>query len=723
MPTLRTTFSESWHKVAALSPRLRTTVQVFRQQYRGETWHVARDAANNQHFRLNESGYRFTALLDGRRTVAEAWNLCNEALGDDAPTQNEVIQLLGQLNAANLLHGELPADAGILFRRFRTRVRREIQGRLASILFARIPLLDPNYFLNRWVWLFGRLFTPVGSLAIATLLALALATLAGRMDALYSGTSAVLSQDNLPWLYLCFVLTKVLHEFGHGFACKRFGRQNGSGGDVHEMGVMLLVFTPVPYVDASSAWTFRSKWQRIAVGSAGMCLEFALAGAAAIVWANTSDGTLTHALAYNVLFVSGVSTFLFNANPLLRYDGYYILSDLLEIPNLALRSRQYLYYIVKRYVWGVKGVINPAGRGERYWLLFYAVASTVYRVFIGVFIILFIADKLFFVGALLAIGAIVTWVFVPLTTLMRYLATSGELARVRRRAVNSTGALFGGAVLFICLIPVPDHLRADGVVEPRRLAVVYAATDGFIRSAAASGSPAGGSGTTLVEADNPHLDAALKALSAERRRTYVRRNWAMRDSDVAALQVFNEQIEALDDQIKRRRDDLDALRVRPPFDGTWISPAIAHMIGVYVRRGDPLGMVADLTDYRIRATADQYAAAILMNDARNTVEIRGRSRPDIQWRGTIDEIYPAGHQQLPSQALGVLAGGNVDVSADDPSGRKSADPFFEIRIDPDGTSPLFTGQRVVVRFDLPAKPLAMQWWRSIAQLIQKRFRV
>ncbi|NOT02313.1 MAG: hypothetical protein HOP29_17030 [Phycisphaerales bacterium] len=723
MPTLRTTFSESWHKVAALTPRLRTTVHIYRQQYRGETWHVARDTANNQHFRLNDPGYRFVALLDGRRSVADAWNLCNEALGDKAPTQNEVIQLLGQLNAANLLHGELPIDAGMLFRRYRTRVRREIQGRLSSILFARIPLLDPNHFLGRWVWLFGRLFTPLGAMAVAVVLIVALATLASHQSALYSGTSAVLSQDNLPWLYLCFVLTKVLHEFGHGFACKRFGRRNGSGGDVHEMGVMLLVFTPVPYVDASSAWTFRSKWQRIAVGAAGMCVEFLLAGTAAIVWANTSDGTLTHALSYNVLFISGVSTFLFNANPLLRYDGYYILSDLLEIPNLALRSRQYLYYLVKRHAWGVKGAINPGGGGERYWLFSYAVASTVYRVFIGVFIILFIADKLFFVGALLAVGAIVTWVLVPLVTLVRYLATSGELSRVRRRAINSTAIAFGVSLIFICLVPAPDHLRADGIVEPRRMAFVYAGADGFIRSAAASGASVRQTETLLVETENRQLAAALDALAADKRRTEVRRKWALRDSEVAALQVFNEQNAALDDQIRRREDDLTSLRVFPPFDGTWISPEIRDLIGVYVRQGDPLGMVADVTDYRIRATADQYAAALLMTDASGRVEIRGRSRPDIQWRGTVAEIYPAGQHQLPSQSLSVLAGGNVEVSADDPTGRKSADPFFEIRIDVDGTQSLFTGQRVVVRFDLPAKPLALQWWRSIEQLIQKRFRV
>lgn len=722
MSTLRTTFSESWHKAAHLSPRLRTTVHLYRQHYRGQMWYVAQDSANNQHFRLSDSGYQFIALLDGRRRVAEAWDLCNERLGDRAPTQNEVIQLLGQLYVANLLHCELPGDSEMLFRRYGKRVRREIRGRLSSILFAKIPLLDPNHFLERWVWLFGRAFTGLGGAAIVTLLILGLMNLAGRADALYDHAAGVLSQDNLPWLYLCFVVTKILHEFAHGFACKRFGKLNGSGGDVHEMGVMLLVFTPVPYVDASSAWTFRSKWQRIVVGAAGMLVEFALAGAAAVVWANTSEGTLTHSLAYNVIFISGVSTLLFNANPLLRYDGYYILCDLLEIPNLSLRGRQYLYYLVRRYLWGVKTAIPPATARERYWLFVHAIASAVYRAVVCVFIILFIADKLFFVGALLAAGALITWVFVPALSLIRFLAAGDELARVRRRAVWTTGVSVFGVLAALCLIPAPDHLRAEGIVEPRRMALIHARADGFLHRAAPSGALAKNAVTPLVEAKNPELVTEHAALSAQRQSTMIRKHWALREANVSALQVFEEQSSALADQITRTEQQLSALTVLPPFDGTWISPEMEHGMGRYVRRGDPLGLVADLHDFRIRATADQYTVALLLTEAKPEVEIRARARPELQCKGVITEILPAGQENLPAPSLGILAGGTVEVSAQDPTGRKAAEPFFEVRIDPQDQRSLYIGQRVVVRFDLPNKPLALRWWRSIEQLIQKRFR-
>ena len=143
------------------------------------------------------------------------------------------------------------------------------------------------------------------------------------------------------------------------------------------MGIMLLVFMPMPYMDASSAWAFRSKWRRIAVSTSGMFVELAIAAVAAIVWSRTDPGARLNTFAYNVMFIASVSTLLFNANPLLRFDGYYILSDLLEIANLAPRSKQYLYYLTKRYAWGVRNPHNLANTaGAKLWRPVYGILST-----------------------------------------------------------------------------------------------------------------------------------------------------------------------------------------------------------------------------------------------------------------------------------------------------------------------------------------------------------
>jgi putative peptide zinc metalloprotease protein len=233
------------------------------------------------------------------------------------------------------------------------------------------------------------------------------------------------------------------------------------------MGVMFLVFFPLPYVDASSAWAFRNRWHRAVVGMSGVMAELSAAAIAAIIWSNTSTGTL-HIIAYNVMFIASVSTLLFNGNPLLRFDAYYVLSDLLEIPNLGQRSRSYLYYLVKRYFWGLKRAQNPAYTfGESIWFVFYGLASTAYRLFICVRILLFLNDRLpeelFVLVPLLAFSAIVAWILIPVGKFLQFLATGAELARRRVRAVFLTLCTFCLIIVCVGLIRMPYYWRIEGL--------------------------------------------------------------------------------------------------------------------------------------------------------------------------------------------------------------------------------------------------------------------
>jgi putative peptide zinc metalloprotease protein len=727
MPVDRPTFSESWYRIAPLCPRLRPTVQVHRQHFRGQMWHVLQDPSSNQFSRLSDSAYHFVAMLDGRRSVADTWKVCNEQLGDAAPTQGEAIQLLGQLYTSNLLLADLPPDAEGLFRRYHKRRVREVQSYLMNLLFVRIPLIDPDHFLNRWVGVFGRVFSWVGLAVWVVLLGLGFYALAGRWGELGDRASGVLDVANLPLLYACLVVVKVIHEFGHAFACKRFGRLDGSGGEVHVMGVMFLIFTPVPYVDASSAWAFRSKWHRTVVGAAGMMVELAIASVAAVIWANTTAGHPVNAIAYNIIFIAGVSSLLFNGNPLLRYDGYYILSDLIEIPNLAQRSREYLYYLVRRYAWSVKRVRNPANTGgEKAWFIFYSIASTIYRVYIAIRILLFVADKLFLVGVVMAVSGLTGWVVMPLVRFARYLATSGELLRVRSRAVTSTVATAAVLIAAVGLMPAPDRFRLEGVVEPVALAIVHAGADGFIQEALPSGSAVSPDGPPLVKATNIELESNLGELEARWRGLEARRREAL-SKDPATAQAYAEQIAATEDQIVRARQQLADLKPRAPFVGMWVSPRIDQARGAYVKRGDRLGLVISENRMIIRAVAAQAEANILgpvmAHKELRSVDIRVLGRPDLQLTGHIQKVLAAGQQQLPSESMGIVAGGGIPT--DDPQGAKAAERLFEIRIVPDPDSPirLLAGQRVAVRVRLADKSLAAQTWRAILQLIQKRFHI
>ncbi|MEO1237310.1 MAG: hypothetical protein AAFX76_11035 [Planctomycetota bacterium] len=723
--------------MAETRPRLRSTVQSVRHRVRGRTWHVLADPSNNQHFRVSDAGYRFVGLLDGRRTVEAAWSAAAEQLGDDAPTQGEALRLLGQLHTSNLLDSELAPDARRQFERQRKRVRKEVGGYLKNILFLRVPIWDPDRFLDRWTPAVGWVFGPVGVGLWLMLMFAALWALAGRGGDLWNQSANVLAPGNLPWLYACFVGIKALHELGHAFSCKRFGRRRHGQGEVHTVGIMLMVLTPVPYVDATSAWALPSKWQRAFVGAAGMFVELAVAAVAAIVWTRTAQGTLTHGLSYNLMFIAGVSTILFNANPLIKFDGYYILSDVIEVPNLYQRSTQYLKHLVKRFVYGVKPLVSPAhSLGERVWFFVYGWAALGYRIFLGVVIVTFVADKLFFVGAIMAIMALVGYLVVPTVKLVHYLAAA-EPARVRGRAVLATVAMAGLPLAGLAYIPAPDRPRASGVVLAAERDVLFAEVEGFVEALVTTGSEVA-AGDVVVRADHPGLRARLMELEARQRALRVRYQGSV-TGEPAERRMLVEQLAATAELVEKARRDLSALTVVAPRSGVWTSTLDDDARGHYVRRGDELGVVlvsdgSGRIPGAVKVAADQYDGPRLAEAVgeRGEVEIRPMGRPDAGFRGRVVRSLPTGQRRLPSAALGQAAGGPIATDPQDAEGRTAAEPFFAFEIEPSpGSGPWHgrepeirgLGGRVVVRFELERRPLLEQWVRSARQALQQRFGV
>lgn len=711
--------------MAGLRPRLLSSVGVFRQHFRGQLWYVLENTANNQYSRLSQGAYAFVGLLDGRRTVTQAWTVCNEQNGDAAPTQGEVIQILGQLSASNLLYVDLPADSAALFQRYRKRVTREIKSYFMNLLYIRIPLLDPDLILNAWVGLFGLVFSWTGLILWLGLVGTGLGYVISHSGELIAQSREVLAPKNLIYLYATFVIIKICHEFSHAFACKKFGRLNRNGGQVHTMGVMFLVFFPLPYMDASSAWAFPNKWHRSIVGLAGILVELALAALAAIVWASTSSGTV-HVIAYNVIFVASVSTLIFNGNPLLRFDAYYVLSDLLEIPNLAHKSKSFIYYLVKRYLWGMKNIQRVAHTwGERFWFLFYGVASTFYRIFICIRILLFLNERLpeqlFFLVPFFVFSAVVAWVCVPAAKFFKYLVSGAELTRRRSRALLMS--LGSGVVIIVLLgiVKLPDHCRIEGIIEPNDLTAVYMEVDGFVTGYAHSGQEIRADEIALIQARNPSLQAQKKSLTAQHQR--LKAQWRMTQlQEAAATQIMDEQIQALEEQIMRVDSLLASLSLRAAQDGTWFSPDIHRMNQAYVQRGQQVGRIGQFDQVVVRGTVSQDLAA-LIEKADKQVEIRLQGYARRLFTGTITKIAPMGQDILPSEALGYQAGGSTAVRYDDPRGPRAAEKIFELRVSLEGadTGNLRSGQRVVTRVKLPAQPLIWQWYRAARQLFQRRF--
>ncbi|MHC4214745.1 MAG: efflux RND transporter periplasmic adaptor subunit, partial [Planctomycetota bacterium] len=555
-----------------------------------------------------------------------------------------------------------------------------------------------------------------------------LAVIVSNFRELIHQSSDVLAPNNLILLYLSMILVKIVHEFGHAFACKRFGKLNGSGGQVHVMGIMFLVFVPMPYLDASSAWAFRQKWHRAIVGLAGIIVELFIAAIAAIIWANTSTGPL-HTIAFNIIFIASVSTLVFNGNPLLKFDAYYVLSDIVEIPNLGQRSRSYIYYLVRKHCWKVRNAFDPAhSAGEKIWFVTYGIASMFYRVFVCVRILLFLNERLpeelFILVPCFAMSAIIMWLLVPLGRFIRYLATSVELSRSRLLAVGSTLGVLALLVICLGIVHVPDYCRVEGIVEPVDMAIIYTKSDGFVTDFALSGSSVTPEDEFLVNTVNHELEAEKKASMAKLRELEVQKR-IEETREVTAAQILTEKIEAMKEKIARVDHELSSLSLQSDISGTWVSPDIEKSVGRFLPRGEQIGLVADLNKILVRAVAGQTLAAILVEHAQKQLEIRVKGRPDVMIAGQIEKIFPAGKEVLPSQALGYAVGGSIATHAQDMRGIRSAEKFFEVRIgpDPDSDVRLLTGQRVVARIRLPSKPIAARWWRSVRQLFQRRFHI
>ena len=710
-------FSQLWYRVAALRPRLRSHVEVQRHHYRGRLWHVIRDAASGRVYRFSPSAQAVIGLMDGNRTVQELWEGACAQLGDAAPSQDEVIQLLGQLHGADLLQTDVSPDTAELFDRFEKQRRGERLRRFLSPMAIKVPLVDPERFLQRGARYLRPVFTR-GGLAVWLAVVLTGIVLAARHwpELTRDVSSRVLDPRSLLLLALVFPLVKALHELGHAFAVKAWG------GEVHEMGVMLLVLMPIPYVDASAASAFRDQRRRALVGAAGMMVELFLASLAMIVWLLVEPGLLRN-LCYGVMLIAGVSTVVFNGNPLLRFDGYYILGDLLQIPNLAQRSTQHWGWIAQRHLLGLRNLEPPpATPGERRWFVAYAPAAFVYRLVVAVGIALFLATQFFVVGVLLAVwtfGAMVVW---PAARALGSVLRSPRLHEQRGRAIAVTAALVGGVALVLLLVPMPLRTHADGIVWVPDQALVRVETSGFFSRFRVEPGSRVAAGDVLGESYDPQVTAQLA--QHEARLLELESRWlaeVANDSRVAA-QVLEEQLAEERGRLARALERADGLTLRARTDGVFVvAETIEDLPGRFLPQGTEIGYVLDLDAPTARVVVSQADIDLVRHRTRR-VEVRALEMPGVVLPAKLHREVPAGSDRLPSKALTAEGGGGIPTDPRDPSGLKSLGRHFQYDVALQTPMPLERlGGRVRVRFDHGWEPLAYQWYRRVRQLFLARF--
>jgi putative peptide zinc metalloprotease protein len=707
--------SPAWYRVAELRPRLRSHARIRRHEYRGERWYVLEDRISRRTHRCNPAAWFIIGLMDGRRSLQQIWDAAVERLGDEAPKQEDVMQLLGQLHLADVLQVEVTPDVDELLRRSHRAAGRGRLAKWMSPLAIRFPLFDPDRLLERWLPWFRPLFGPAGAVLWLAVVGWAAFTMVQHWDEFSRDiTHRVLAPENLLILWLVFPLIKAAHEFGHACAVKAWG------GEVHEMGIMLLVLMPVPYVDASAANAFPQRYKRVLVGAAGMLVELFIASIALYLWLEMQPG-IPRAILFNVMVIAGVSTVLFNANPLLRFDGYYILADLIEMPNLRQRATQYVGDLVQRRLLGVQLPAPSVTLSERAWFTFFAIASFIYRIVVMFGIAIFIAREYFIIGVVLAIWTAITALVLPLGGLVYFLASSPRLRRNRLRATIVTGGVCAVLLVLVFLVPVPSWTNAQGVVWVPEQAEVRSGTDGFIKRVIVQPGARVQRGDPLIESEDPSLTARVRSLEAQRAELGARYQEALSDKQVRA-QVLQEQMKSVDADLERARERARELIMRSPVDGIFAASAPQDLPGRFVKQGQPLGYVIPGATLTARVVVTQQSVDLVRGHTERVLVKLAEQISDTIPARILREV-PGASDRLPSLALSQAGGGEFAVDAAPGGTVRALQTHFEFEIELPSARAAGLGARVYVRFEHGNETIAVQSWRSLRQLFLRALTV
>ena len=698
--------AQDWYRVAFMRPRLRPGVRVSRQRVRGERWYVLSDPLSGRHHRFNDIAYRLIAACDGERTLDEVWAARAAADGELAPTQGEAVRVFSQAFGANLFVGDVAPDAAAIVKA-QTRGQRQRTRAAVNPLAFRVPMWDPDAFLNAHVDRLRWLFTP-----LAGRIVLALVCLGALLLAFNASAGAAFAKGRLGGggmllaMWLLYPLIKGLHEMAHAFAVKAFG------GEVHAVGITLLMLTPVPYVDASASVGFAHKHRRIAVAGAGIAVELVLATLALLLWLALEPGLLKD-IAFAAVLIGGLSTLAINGNPLLRFDGYHVLCDAFELPNLAQRSQQFWLHLCKRLLLRLPATrFDGHAPGALPWLLAYAPLSWLYRLVLLALLALWLADVSSLLG--LAAVAMAVWLFFlkPAFGALRYVATAGELHGQRARAalITLVGVSLAGTLVFTA--ELPHRTDAAGVVWLSDEAMVRLGSDGFVEQFLVADGDSVAAGQPLLRLSNDSLQADLQRAQAQWQRLDVERA-ANFEADALHAGVAGDELTRVAAELQRLGQRVDQLLVRAAVAGRVVIDPRISVVGQYLPQGQLVAHVLAPGGPLVRVLVRNEDIAQVREGAKE-ISVALAHAPGTAWRARLESAVPQATRSLPSAALGEPAGGSIAVDLADKSGRTAQEPRFQLDLRLDEGVDARIGARALVTFR-HADASAAQWLADFAR--------
>ena len=676
-----------------LNLRMRADVSARRQSYQGRDYWVLKDPISLKYFRFEEEEYAILQMLDGTRTPEQIKLAFDYQFAPQKISLQEFYQFIGMMFRNCLLVSDATGQGVELQKRSKERTTQELKSTFTNVLAVRFRGFDPDGLLNVMDGLFRWLFTWPTFCAVVMLWIAAAGLLFTHFELFMQklpGFHDFFAAQNWGWLALVLATTKIVHEFGHGLACKRYG------GQCHEMGVMFLVMTPCLYCNVSDSWTLPSKWKRAAIAAAGMYVELILAAIAVFVWWFSQPG-IVNQLALNVIFVSSVSTILFNGNPLLRYDGYYIFSDMLEIPNLRQKSTSILQSQLASWTMGIESRPDPFLPTRKKWLFaLYSVAAVLYRWFITFSIFWFLYSLLEpygvkIIGQFIAMFAIWGLIGMPLIQAYRFFSVPGRFGSVNRSRVAISSLVLAFAVIGILMIPIPHFVRCSFIVQPRNAKNVYVDMPGTLQAVLSQPGQQVVAGQPIVKLDNRELDLQITKLEGDVRLAKTRldtwKSASLQDrtgeaADEAAV-AFAELKSAQSD-LQQRQQDLGMMTIKSPIAGQLIPPAYtsksesengvlpswhgyptdARNVGCYLQQGTLVGrLVPDCVSLEAMLTIDQNDIEFVQSG--QEVELFPSATPGVTHEAQIDTISTTKMKSVPRALSSRFGGALVAIQSAD----------------------------------------------------------
>lgn len=688
--------------------RVRPDLSARKSRYQGEVYWVVKDPVALQYFRFEEEEFAILQMLDGESSLEEIAAQFEAEFPPQTIRTEELQQFIGTLHRSGLVIADAAGQGEQLKKLRDERKKKEMLGRMSNVLAIRFKGIDPEWILNylyalppvRWF------FSMPVFIACCVLCLLAALLVTVEFDVfrakLPSFEAFFTDRSWENWLLLGVVLgcTKVLHEFGHGLSCKHFG------GECHEMGVMFLVLTPCLYCNVSDSWMLPNKWHRAAIGAAGMYVEVVLASICTFIWWFTEPGLLNY-ICLNIMFVSSVSTILFNANPLLRYDGYYILSDIMEVPNLRQKSNQILTRTMSEWCLGLEQPDDPFLPQSNKWAFgLYTVLATIYRWFV-VFSIIYFLNQVFepyglkVLGQAIALMALWGLLGQPLWKLYKFLSMPGKLSKVKRTPVVVTGLILAGLIAAAATVPLPAYVFCPFEVhpDPLRTTNVYAEAPGIVRVVHVEAGDRVEEGQLLAELENFEIRATILRLEGQvaADETELRSLEGMSFDDPRAasrLAQLQESLAANKRQLTKQREDAERLKLRAPRDGVVMKPDYVterdgddkelkgwhgtpldkKNLGAVLQAGDHFCRIGDPLALEARLAIDQQDIELVRTNQR--VRLLLNQSTDREYVGRLDKIADDEMPTTPTR-LSSLTGGAIPTQMDDAGRPTPSTPHFQ----------------------------------------------